>query len=160
MFNVDIAFIHLLSFMPSPLIPDQRHTLRDRRPSTAASPACWAMGIVERKKIFCAGPTRAATAKQKSLVPARLAQRNIQGKNPFHLYSMSPHSPQFQQSAGATLLFYLWKLPSAACTLYKNMYSHTQAPSSFSQLIDKLSQILKIGGSFLENDSLPCSLAL
>ncbi len=57
-----------------------------------------------RKKIFCTGPTRAAKAEQKSLVPARTNQRR---KDPFHLYSLSPHSPQFQQSAGATLRYSL-----------------------------------------------------
>jgi hypothetical protein len=44
---------------------------------------------------------RAAKAEQKSLVPARWAQGTNQGRSP-HLFSLSPHSPQFQQSAGAT----------------------------------------------------------
>ena len=35
------------------------------------------------EKIFCSGPTRAAKAEQKCLVPARLAQRTNQGRTPF-----------------------------------------------------------------------------
>ncbi len=51
----------------------QRHILRDRRPSTATCPACWAMGTKKlrkctaNKKIFCAGPFRAAKAEQNLL---------------------------------------------------------------------------------------------
>jgi hypothetical protein len=41
----------------------QRHILRDKRPSTAACPACWAITKV-MKKLFCTGPTRAAKAEQ------------------------------------------------------------------------------------------------
>jgi hypothetical protein len=37
-----------------------------------------------RKTIFCVGLTRAAKAGQKSLVPARQAQRNNQVRTPFH----------------------------------------------------------------------------
>jgi hypothetical protein len=46
----------------------QRHSLRDRRPSTAACPACWAMGVKETEivygegKKFCTGPNRAVKA--------------------------------------------------------------------------------------------------
>ncbi len=58
---------------------------------------------MRKKNIFCTGPTRAAKAEQKSLVRELQAQRTNQGGTPFHLYSLSPHSPQFQQSAGATL---------------------------------------------------------
>jgi hypothetical protein len=75
---------------------NELHTIRDRRPSTTGCPACWVMGINElRKKIFCTGPTRASKAGHKSHVPARQAQPR---KDPFHLNSLSPHSPQFQQS--------------------------------------------------------------
>jgi hypothetical protein len=69
--------------------------------------ACWAMGqkncnsVRWGKKYFFTGPTRAAKAEKRSLVPVRTNQRR---KDPFHLYSLRPHSPQFQQSAGATLL--------------------------------------------------------
>jgi hypothetical protein len=44
----------------------------------------------------------------KSLVAARRAQRTNQGRIPLHLYSISPHLPQFQQSAGATPIWSLW----------------------------------------------------
>jgi hypothetical protein len=50
--------------------------------------------------MLCTGPTRAAKAGQKkSLVPARKAQRTNQERTQF-MYSLSTHSPQFQQSAG------------------------------------------------------------
>ncbi len=87
--------------------PVQRHTIRYRRSSTTACPACWAVGANEfkqctvREKIFCTWPTRAAKVGQKSLVPARKAQPR---KESFHSYSLSPHLSQFQQSAGATPL--------------------------------------------------------
>ncbi len=58
-----------------------------------------------RNSVRCTGPTRASKAKQKSCVPARQAQRTKPKKDSFHLYSLSPHSPQFQQSAGATTLY-------------------------------------------------------
>ncbi len=79
----------------------ETNILRDRLPSTTA----WAVGTKElkyctaRKNIFCTEPARAAQPEQKSLVPARQAQGINQGKDPFQLYSLSPHSPQFQQSA-------------------------------------------------------------
>jgi hypothetical protein len=50
--------VRKLSFLTS---DDQRHILRDRRPSTVACPACWAMGTKElklstvRKKKFVLG---------------------------------------------------------------------------------------------------------
>ncbi len=48
-----------------------------------------------RKKIFCTGPTRGAKAGQKSLVPARQAQRNNQGRTPFiFVLFESPYSQQ------------------------------------------------------------------
>ncbi len=51
---------------------NQRHSLRDRRPSTTACPACWAKETNELKKytVYCTGLTRAAKAGQKSLVPS------------------------------------------------------------------------------------------
>jgi hypothetical protein len=61
----------------------------------------------EEKNILYRADYRAAKAEQKPLVPAGQAQRTNPKKprkNPFHLYSLSPHSPQFQQSAGATTL--------------------------------------------------------
>ncbi len=55
---------------------DHRHILRDRQPSTAACPAFWAMGCTT-------SPT------------------NQPREDPFHLYSLSPHSPQFQHKGPA-----------------------------------------------------------
>jgi hypothetical protein len=82
----------------------QRHLLRDRRCGTTACPPCWAMGTpdkqsiiesrVEKNNMYWADYCRAAKAGQKSLVPARGTQRR---KNPFHMYSLSPYLPQFQQ---------------------------------------------------------------
>jgi hypothetical protein len=56
----------------------------------------------EKKEIT--GPTTAAKAVHKSLVPERPTQRR---KDPFHLSSLSPHAPHFQQSAGRPPLFSL-----------------------------------------------------
>ncbi len=61
----------------------QRHILRDRRPGTTACPGCRAMWTnkaklcTARKKIFCTGPTRAAKAGQKYLLPAQQAHTVI-----------------------------------------------------------------------------------
>jgi hypothetical protein len=41
----------------------------------------WIETVFGGKKIFCTGPTRAAKAEQKSLVPARQAQQTNQGRN-------------------------------------------------------------------------------
>jgi hypothetical protein len=65
----------------------QRLILRDRRPSTAACFACWAMEqkveiVYGEEIIFCTRPTRAAQAEQKSLVPARQAQQTKHGRTP------------------------------------------------------------------------------
>ncbi len=54
------------------------------------------------EEIFCIEPTRAAETEQKSIVPTRQAPRTNQGRTLFHLYSLSPHLPQFQQSAEST----------------------------------------------------------
>jgi hypothetical protein len=70
------------------------------------------------KKIFYTGPTRAAKAGQKSLVQAQKTQQINQGRTLFYVYALSPHSPQFQQSAGATSLSILWCYSSKYfCTL-------------------------------------------
>jgi hypothetical protein len=88
---------------------DQRHTLKDRRPSTTACPTCWTMGTKELK--YC-------MVKKEYFVLDQLEQsRQINDllyqddmpneptkEGPFHLYSLSPHSPQFQETAGATPL--------------------------------------------------------
>jgi hypothetical protein len=82
-------YVNCTSWPGQMLFSDQRHILRDRRPSTTACPAGWAMGTNELKqcsvgeKIFCTWSTRAAKAEQKSLVPARQAQRTNQGRIPF-----------------------------------------------------------------------------
>ncbi len=72
-----------------------------------------------RKIIFCTERTRAAKARQKScIVPARRVQRTKQGWIPlFSILFLSPHSPQFQQSAGATSLLYLWTEPAMSSVL-------------------------------------------
>jgi hypothetical protein len=88
---------------------NQRHILRDRRPSTTACSACWAMGTYKQrieivyvgKKIFCTGPTGADKTGQKISCTGTTKLMNQPRKDPFHLSSFSPHSPQFQQSAGA-----------------------------------------------------------
>jgi hypothetical protein len=57
----------------------QRHTLRDRRPSTTG---CKLAGHGEKRidivyyeeKVFCTGPTKTAKAEQKSLAPTRQAE--------------------------------------------------------------------------------------
>ncbi len=96
-------------FLPSPLIPDQRHTLRDRRPSTAACPACWAMGdkrieiLYDKKKIYCTVPSRAAKSEQESLMLARQAQQTHQERTPFICTLWVPIHLSFNKSAGATL---------------------------------------------------------
>jgi hypothetical protein len=95
----------------------EMHILRDRRPSTAACPACWARCMGDkgieilyrtvRKKIFCAGPIRAAKAEQPSPTisfTGTTSPMNQPRKGPFHLYSLSSQSPKFQQSAVATPL--------------------------------------------------------
>ncbi len=69
---------------------DQRHTLRDRWPSTVL----WG-------KKNCTGPTAATKARQKSLVPAQRAQRFNQGRTPFLCTPWVPihlgFNSQFQQ---------------------------------------------------------------
>jgi hypothetical protein len=60
--------------------------------------------VYGKENKFCTGPTRAAEEGQKSLVPAQRAPQTSQGRDPFHMYPLSPYLPQFQQSAGATPL--------------------------------------------------------
>jgi hypothetical protein len=55
----------------------QRHIKREGNPARLA---CLASLLWMGKKMFCPGPTEAAKAEQKSLVPARQAQRTNQGK--------------------------------------------------------------------------------
>jgi hypothetical protein len=70
---------------------NQRHILRDRRPGTTACPG---LEKPRHDKISCTGTT---------------SPTNQPRKDPFHLYSINPHSPQFQQAEGATPLWSLWK---------------------------------------------------
>ncbi len=88
--------------------------LRDRRPCTTACTACWAMGTNElkqytvRKKIFCTGPSSSQGRTTISCTGMKSPPTNQPMKIPFHLYSLSPHSPQIQQAAGTTSLQSLW----------------------------------------------------
>jgi hypothetical protein len=61
--------------------------------------------IVHGEEInICTGPTRAAKAEQKSPVTGTTSQTDQPRKDPFHLSSLSPNSPRFQQSAVVTPL--------------------------------------------------------
>jgi hypothetical protein len=70
-------------------------------------PDCWAMGTNKVKKcavrkiIFCMG--RLEQPRQDKNLLYRYDESSEPTKDPFHLYSVSPHSPQFQQSARAPL---------------------------------------------------------
>ncbi|MFN9899244.1 MAG: hypothetical protein ACK55Z_10725, partial [bacterium] len=70
---------------------EQRHTVRDRRPSTAACPACWAIGTKKlkkckvREKYAVLGRLEKPRQNKKTLVPAQQAHRTNQRKGPFHL---------------------------------------------------------------------------
>ncbi len=104
----------------------QRHTRRDMRPSTAACPAFWATRTkalkkcTVRKKTFCTGPNRAAKAEQKSLVPARQAQRTNQERTPFictlwvpvHLSLNSQQGPPISSLSAR----YYYLNPNVQCT--------------------------------------------
>jgi hypothetical protein len=72
----------------------------------------------EKNILYWAG---AAKAEQKSLVPARQAPRTNQERNPFHLFSLSPHSPKFQQSAGDTPFWSPW-LTHSTVKLARQLY--------------------------------------
>ncbi len=97
----------------------QGHMLRERRPSTTFCPGCWAMGT-QNKKVCCEEiifvldwleqPRRIKISCTDTTSPI-----NHSRKDPFHLYSISPHLVQFQQSAGATPLWahpmgWMWRL--------------------------------------------------
>ncbi len=93
---------------------NQRYStyLRHATPArlTAQFAGRWGKRIWNRvrwgKKLSCTRPTRAAKAVQKSLVSVvgTKSPTNQPRRNPFHLYSVSPHLRQFQQSTGATPL--------------------------------------------------------
>ncbi len=55
------------------------------------------------EKIFCTGPTRAAKADQKSLVPARQTQRTNQGRNPVICSLWVPIPLSFNSQQGQPL---------------------------------------------------------
>ncbi len=59
------------------------------------------------KKYFILGWTE-QPRKEKSLLYGMTSPMNQPRKDPFYLNSLSPHSPQFQQSVGATPLLHLW----------------------------------------------------
>jgi hypothetical protein len=88
---------------------DQRYTLRDGRPSTAACPACWEMGTKGIEKVYGEEKNILYWAYYSSLVNTKIScigttSPTNQPRKPFHLSSLSPHSTQFQQLAGATPL--------------------------------------------------------
>jgi hypothetical protein len=109
--RADFTFVfpdpHFLGFC----VP-QRHG--DRRPSTTACQGCWAMGTNKVKKyavgkIICVlGWLEQPRAGTKIYCTGTTRPTNQPRKNPFHMYSKSPHLPQFQQSAGASPLWSLW----------------------------------------------------
>ncbi len=59
-------------------------------------------------------PNKPAEAEEKYLVSGTTSPTNQPREDLFHLYSLSPHSPQFQQSAGATHLVSLELTTNAA----------------------------------------------
>jgi hypothetical protein len=67
----------------------QSNIVRDRRSGTAACLSLLGDGnkgieiVYGEEKILCTGTTRVAKTEQKSLVPARQAQRTNQGETPF-----------------------------------------------------------------------------
>jgi hypothetical protein len=89
----------------------QRHILRDRRPSTAACPACWAMGPKEMKivhgeeKNILYWAEKISQGRTKISCTSTTSPANQSRKDPLHLYSLNPHSPQYQQSAEVHSLF-------------------------------------------------------
>ncbi len=96
----------------------QRHILKDRRPSTAACPLAgrwvqrkWIVFSEEKIFFFFAyfALGRLEQPRQNKTLLCRHDKSNKPTKEgpPFHLYSVSPHSPQFQQSAWATSLYSL-----------------------------------------------------
>ena len=83
-----IRYAEHIYIYPDVGIPET-HTKRDRRPSTAACPSCWAMGQMHwnsvwwEKKYFALGRIEQTKAGQKSLAPALQAQPTSQGRTPF-----------------------------------------------------------------------------
>jgi hypothetical protein len=54
-----------------------------------------------RKKISCTGPTNSSQGRTKISCTGTTSPTNQPRKGSIHFSSLSPHSPQFQQSAGA-----------------------------------------------------------
>jgi hypothetical protein len=81
----------------------QRHILRDK----GIDYVFFGIEIVHgEKKKFCTGPTGgwSSQGRTKASCISMKSPTDQPRKDPFHLYSLSPHSPQFQQSAVATPL--------------------------------------------------------
>jgi hypothetical protein len=95
--------------------PTQRHILRDKRTSTAACPLPSLLGdgdkgieIVygEEKNYFVLGRLEQPRQNKISFT-VMTSPTNQLRMDPFHSYSLSPHTPLFQQSAGATPFYSL-----------------------------------------------------
>jgi hypothetical protein len=94
-------------------IVNQRRILGDRRPGTTACPGCWEMGP-HKKNLVCGEEKNilfradySSQSRIKISCTSTKSPTNQPRKDPFHLYSISPNLPQFQQSAGATPLWSL-----------------------------------------------------
>jgi hypothetical protein len=77
------------------------HTLRDRRPSTAACPAWIELVFGEEKYFVRIGPTRAAKIEQKFLIAAQSAQQTNQERIPFICPLCDPIHLSFNSQQGA-----------------------------------------------------------
>jgi hypothetical protein len=97
-------------FVLSSLFQNQRNTLRDRRPSTAASPpAAGPMGTRElkkctmRKKYFVLGRLE-QPRQNKNLLDLHDKPNEPTKERPLSYVLLEPHSPQFQQSGHPSLV--------------------------------------------------------
>jgi hypothetical protein len=93
--------VHWNDSSPQTLTETQA-TQQDSLPSLLGDGDKWTEIVFGEEKIFCTGPTRAAKAVKNLLY--QQDEPNKPTKDPFHMYSLSPHLSQFQQSAGATSL--------------------------------------------------------
>ncbi len=88
-----------------------RDTYLETGDPTAACPACWAIGnkrieiVYYEEKIFCTSLLQ--PRQNKNLLYRHDKPNERTKKDPFHMSSLSPQSPQFQQSARATPLYSL-----------------------------------------------------
>jgi hypothetical protein len=62
----------------------------------------------EQKQFCTAWADKSSQGRAKISCTDTTSPMNQLAKCPFHLYSLNLHSPQFQQSAGATPLYCLW----------------------------------------------------